>query len=227
MKNKNAVIIPSKSRAHKIVPVLKSIFDNSLDSDVYVGIDNDSNDIDDYVQFYKNSNLNYLVNFTETESKSMIECLNQVSLNICLKYETLTFLGDDHIVRTSGWDSILMKPLHKRLGISYANDLNQGEKIPTSVMINAEIVSRLGYFANPIFEHLYVDNAWKKLGEELDNINYFSDVIIEHMHYTLGKSELDQKYEKNNSYEKYIKGEQIYNEYLRNLLDQEIMKLKS
>ena len=47
------------------------------------------------------------------------------------------------------------------------------------------------------------------------------------MHYTLGKSELDQQYEKNNSYEKYIKGEQIYNEYLRNLLDQEIMKLKS
>jgi hypothetical protein len=226
MKNKNAVIIPSKKRAHKIVQVIKSIFDNSLESDVYVGLDYESNEINDYVKLYKNSDLSHQVYFTETDSNSMIECLNQVALNICLKYQTLTFLGDDHIVRTYGWDSTLMKPLYKRLGISYANDLNQGEKIPTSVMINAEIVSKLGYFANPIFEHLYVDNAWKKLGEGLDHINYFSDVIIEHMHYTLGKSELDQQYEKNNSHDKYIVGEQIYNYYIESILDKEIKKLR-
>jgi hypothetical protein len=227
MKNKNAVIIPSKSRSHKIVQVLKSIIDNSHESDIYIGIDKHSNEINDYVSLYKNSGLKHKVYFRETDSKSMIECLNEVALNICLKYQTLTFLGDDHIVRTCGWDTTLMKPLNNRLGISYANDLNQGEEIPTSVMMNAEIVSKLGYFANPIFEHLYVDNAWKKLGEELDNINYFSDVIIEHMHYTLGKSELDKQYEKNNAQKKYIQGEEFFKYYLDNILNKEINKLKS
>lgn len=52
----------------------------------------------------------------------------------------------------------------------------------------------LGYFNPPGCDHLYLDNAWKLIGERLGTLRYLPDVVIEHVHYVNGKAPQDALY---------------------------------
>lgn len=109
-------------------------------------------------------------------------------------YDYITFMGDDHLPQTPGWDTQLAKAIGDKPGIAYGNDLLQGKNLPTAVTISAGIVEALGWMAPPPLKHLFMDNFWLELGEGLENVNYLPDVIIEHLHYTNGKAEADERY---------------------------------
>jgi len=53
----------------------------------------------------------------------------------------------------------------------------------------------------PAMKHLYLDNFWRDMGQELGSLRYLDDVIIEHMHFLIGKSEQDAGYAEVNSSE--------------------------
>jgi hypothetical protein len=135
-------------------------------------------------------------------------------------------MGDDHIVKTHGWDIELANPISKKFGISYPNDLIQQEKLPTAIMINSKVVELLGFFGHPIFSHLYVDNSWLEIGKSLNNCNYFPNVVIEHEHYSAGKSSNDLTYMKNNSEEDYKKGLEEFQLYMKKYHKKMIRKIK-
>lgn len=103
-------------------------------------------------------------------------------------------MGDDHRPRSFGWDSRLAEPLKDSMGLSFGNDLLQGKKLATAVLMTSNIVKELGFFAPPILKHFYLDNFWMDLGNGLNNLNYFDDVIIEHMHPINQKSDVDSTY---------------------------------
>jgi hypothetical protein len=46
----------------------------------------------------------------------------------------------------------------------------------------------------PNMIHLYLDNFWMKLGNDLGKLKYIPEVILEHMHPIAGKAEMDQGY---------------------------------
>lgn len=59
----------------------------------------------------------------------------------------------------------------------------------------SSIISQtLGWFALPTCEHLYIDNAWKDIGNGINNLHYLDDVIIEHMHPAAKKAQWDTGY---------------------------------
>lgn len=109
------------------------------------------------------------------------------------------FMGDDHRPRDYGWDQRYIDALVEMgTGVVYGNDLIQGESIPTQCAMTSDIVRATGHFVPEGMLHLWLDNAWKSIGEAT-NIRYLPDVIVEHMHPLVGKGTWDESYLRNNA----------------------------
>ena len=128
--------------------------------------------------------------------------LNLVANKYADKYETIYFLGDDHLVHTPKWDEYLSDAIAKKgYGLAYGNDLLQGVKLATAVMMSTNIIKTVGFMAPPKLIHLYMDNYWMILGHELNSLWYFDQVIIEHLHPVAHKVGWDDQYREVNSHE--------------------------
>lgn len=107
-------------------------------------------------------------------------------------------LGDDHIVRTPGWDVRITEALATP-GIAYGDDQIHGPRMPTAPFISGLIIRALGWYAMPSCEHMYIDDAWKSLGLATGTLRYLDDVTIEHLHPAVGKADWDEGYRRVNS----------------------------
>lgn len=96
-------------------------------------------------------------------------------------WDILGSWGDDHIPRTSGWDTALIEALD-RTGFAYGDDKIQGPRLPTACHMTSNIVQALGWMTPPGFAHMYVDDVWFDLGQAIGRLTYLPDVIIEHLH---------------------------------------------
>jgi hypothetical protein len=110
--------------------------------------------------------------------------------------------GDDHRVRTRGWDEALTDAAGP-VGIAYGDDLIQGVELPTSVVMSSDIVRTLGQMVPPTLQHLFVDDYWKALGIGIGQLHYVPEVVIEHMHPSAGKAEMDDSYAITNHPDRY------------------------
>lgn len=129
--------------------------------------------------------------------------------------EIIGFVADDNRFRTSGWDETIAGVLNTP-GIAYGNDLFHGQGLPTSVFMTQDIYNALGWFALPTCDHLYLDNAWRTLGERLGRLTYLPNVIIEHMHPVAGKGEFDATYALSNTSERMSQDGQAFFDWERN-----------
>jgi hypothetical protein len=215
--NTNLVILPSRGRPDKINDALEALKDNSRISDFIVAIDDDEADLYPRVEgFIYEVNPRLRMNGT----------LNLVANKYADKYETIYFLGDDHHVRTKGWDELLYAPIKARgYGLAYGDDRLQGKNLATAVMMSTNIIRILGYMAPPKLIHLYMDNFWMNLGQALDCLDYVPQAVIEHMHYLAGKSEQDAQYAEVNSSEMYQKDRETYLQYVKDDLKYDLEHL--
>lgn len=121
--------------------------------------------------------------------------LNYAAMRYASLYEAVGFMGDDHLPRTANWDSRIMEELDSlEPRIVYGNDLFQGAALPTAVFMQSRMVKALGFMAPRVLRHLYIDNFWKELGEQLGALRYLPDVVIEHLHPAAGKAAMDDRY---------------------------------
>lgn len=124
----------------------------------------------------------------------------------------LMSIGDDHVIRTTGWDKALIEAIAEQdgPGFAYGNDLFQGSTLPTAWMVHADAVRALGWMMLPACEHMYVDNVIKALGETAGRLVYLPSVIIEHVHPDAGKIERDASYEQSNRADQYGRDVKAY-----------------
>lgn len=126
------------------------------------------------------------------------------------------FIGDDHRFRTPGWDDQIVKAnLVMGGGIVYGNDLIRGQELPSAAFIDARVVGALGWMALPGAIHLYLDDAWRELGQRMGRLRYMPNVVIEHMHPNVGKAELDEGYVRVNAPEMYDHDRKVYEQWMR------------
>lgn len=129
--------------------------------------------------------------------------LNYAARRYAELYEAIGFMGDDHLPRTANWDSQVLEALDSLdPRVVYGNDLLQGAALPTAVFMQARMIRTMGMIAPQAMRHLYLDNFWKRLGEELHGLVYLPDTVIEHLHPVNGKAEWDERYAAVNSAER-------------------------
>ena len=201
------VIVPSRGRPDNLKDFYKSFEENSVISDLCIALD------DDDVEYPRIPGVIYEVN----PRLRMNGTLNLVATKYADQYKYIAFLGDDHRPRTHGWDQLLVDSIKDlKSGIAYGNDLLRGQLLPTAVLMDAAIIRTLGYMAPPALVHMYLDNFWRDMGNEIGTLRYSPDVIVEHMHYTNNKSAADYTYLEANDKARLKLDSEAYNEYVRN-----------
>ena len=135
------------------------------------------------------------------------------------------FMGDDSRPRTSGWDEELTGALTAP-GVAYGDDLYAGERLPTAPVITARVITALGYMCPPGIAHLYLDDFWHRLGEDLGNRCYLPDVVIEHLHPVAGKSAWDDGYRERNSAEQYSADQTAFAQFLASRWPADLARLR-
>lgn len=186
--NPNLVMIGTRSRPDNAVRAFNQLKKVSVESDYLIIINEDQRDL--YPE------IDGVAREVVPSEFGCIEKATHVLPKYWDSYATVTGIDDDCMVTTHGWDAILAQPIKRRgYGLSYGNDTMQGENLPTKVMISTNIIKALGFWAPPPIKHLYADNFWKALGQELGALDYFPDVMMEHWHYLNGKAPKDDLYE--------------------------------
>lgn len=137
------------------------------------------------------------------ETGGMAYPLNYIARQFIGEFDNFAFMGDDHRPRTANWDEKFVEELYSGSDIVYGNDLFQGSALPTAVAMSGEIVKALRGMVPDSQRHLYLDNFWLKLGQDLGSIKYLPDVIIEHCHAFNGKAPMDENYARVNAPEVY------------------------
>ena len=116
------------------------------------------------------------------------------------KSEIIMYTSDDQVYIDHGWDSRLDKEVAKypdRIFCIWFNDGWESEKFCTFPIVSRQWIETLGYFLFPFFEHFFTDTWIWMLAKSVDRAIYIPDVLIEHRHWKIGKSEKDETYERN------------------------------
>ena len=217
MVKSNLVILPSRSRPQNVERCINALKENSLISDFCVAIDDDQSDL-----YPRLDGVIYEIN----PRMRLNGTLNLVATKYAKKYQTIYFIGDDNLVKSKNWDQSLAEPINtKGYGVSYGNDLFQGQNLPTAAMMSTNIIEILGFMSPPQLIHLFMDNFWMVLGLNIGSLYYFDDVIIEHLHPYAGKAEIDDGYIEANSTERVSADEREFARYLADEFQNDLKKV--
>jgi hypothetical protein len=206
--NKVLIVVPSRSRPEVSLEFYEEFKKNSVISDLMFGLD------DDDVEYPRIPGVLYEVN----PRKGMNGTLNEIAVKYADQYDYIGFLGDDHRPRTYGWDEILVNAVKDiKNGITYGRDMTQdGQASPicTFVILDTNIIRKLGYMAPTSLKHLYLDNFWRDIGYSMSTLRYNHDVIVEHMHPAFHKAEWDEQYREVNAPAVYEHDREAYQSYI-------------
>lgn len=202
------VVVPSRGRPEAARLTVEAIRETAIRvaTSVVLAVDADDPELDGYRRMVDGlhhrlfADRPLLVVLEPEETGDLVRATNTVSLRVAREdpHAIIGNLGDDHRPRTRGWDRAVMESLEDP-GIAYGDDGIHGERLPSAPFISAEIVQALGWFALPACRHLYIDDAWRELGNALGRLRYLPDVSIEHLHPAVGKGAWDDGYTRANS----------------------------
>lgn len=127
---------------------------------------------------------------------------NEIAVLAARSFRALCSLGDDHLPLTPGWDTRLADAIDEAggSGFAYGNDLLQGYRLPTAVVVSSDIVRVLGWLCQPSLKHYFADNVWMTLGEAAGCIRYLPSVTIEHRHHSTRTAQFDATYSDASAY---------------------------
>jgi Glycosyl transferase family 2 len=183
------ILVPSRNRPENIASLIDSLDETETEADLIVIVDDDEPQMDQYLD------LDCDIFMVAKDGRGMAKPLNAAAYHFRNKYHHFAFLGDDHRPRTKNWDLIFIEALHEMgTGLVYGDDLIQGENLATAICMTGDIVRALHGMVPPNMTHLYLDNFWMKLGNDLGKLKFIPEVILEHMHPIAGKAKMDQGY---------------------------------
>lgn len=217
-----ALIVPSRGRPDNIKRLYAGIINTDADVHLYVGVDRDDEEFDNYRKLENNTDICLVVS---PERKRFGPTLNSIARMFSEEYSYLSWCGDDHLPITKGWDNRYREELDKGAGIVYGNDLVMGKSIATQLAFTPDIVNALGYAVPHDFIHLYIDNYFMTLGDKIGGSVYLEDVIFQHLHPIAGKAVEDKTYKEANSAENWSNDKAAFERYVANQLDKDVNKI--
>ena len=210
---RSCVIVPTRGRPENMARLAASFVGTNARADLYAVIDNDDPKWNEYAK-----NDNYVCLPSDNQTGGCVKAFNDgarllLDYAVYPFYDVFIFFGDDALPRTYEWDKALQKALIGKTGVAYANDLIQGENLPTHFALTRDIVEHSQGVFPPTIKHLFADNYIKQLGIDLGCLIYLPEVILEHLHPVNGKVEWDEGYKRVNQeawYKEDLLAMQIY-----------------
>lgn len=218
-------LVPSRGRPTNVRRLWQAWQDTEAVAELIIIVDED----DPKLSEYEEDHARYGVDYTLIEIPPM-GCIGRIlnefaprlaqhGMTDDVPADAVGFMGDDHLPRTIGWDRLLLSSLRTsthRPAIAYPRDGGIGDqlRLPTSVLLDADVITKLGWMVPPGLQHMYLDNFWRDLGNELGALVFVTDALVEHMHPAVGKSGWDDRYQAVNSDKIYDGDEHRYQEFV-------------
>uniref|UniRef100_A0A6M3XJU4 Putative glycosyltransferase n=1 Tax=viral metagenome TaxID=1070528 RepID=A0A6M3XJU4_9ZZZZ len=182
--------LPSRGRPHNLKRFIQAYKDTRATTPVYLWFDIDDPKLPEYQDLDVPNNWCVHVN----GSRNLAEMMNRfVKTFPDAKY--YGFLADDCVPRTAEWDRLLINAAGD-WGISYPNDLFQGDKLSTFPCCGGKLIRALGWWGLPGLDRLYIDDALMAVGLAVGKLVYLENVVLEHMHFGNRKAPMDATYRK-------------------------------
>lgn len=174
------ILVPSRGRPGNLQRLIDAVAATATGKyRIYTRIDDDDPTRDEYLALKG-------VNITTGPRVFYGASLNEIAPIATKDGAThLAMFGDDVVPETVGWDRMLIDALGNRLGIAYGSDGLEhlhGPDLPTHYVTQAEVYTRLGWFALPTIRHLFLDNVARELGKGLGNFQYVPGAKLAHLH---------------------------------------------
>lgn len=197
------ILTPTRGRPENARRLLDAfVATKSLDSTSLIFcLDEDDDKLPEYTAVFRDEKYDDCAwfGFALGQRMRLGPTLNHYATCYAPTYDMIGFMGDDHCPRTYGWDERFHNVLEGvGTGVVYGNDLIQGERLCTEMVMSTNIITKLGYMVPPGLVHLFIDNAWYALGRAT-TLTYVDDVIIEHVHPCAGVVAWDDLYAEVNS----------------------------
>lgn len=211
------VILPVRSRPKNLPRFLDSWIKCKTQAALLIAADADDPDLQEYKAIHERYTGRIAGAFSIGVAPRGTLCtkLNEWSRQMLWYHDIIGFLADDIVCRTENWDVTIidrMKDLGD-VGVIHPNDMIQNGAIPTHVFMSSNIIKTLGYMCPPKLVHLYIDNAWKTIGETLGKLHWERDVIMEHHHPIAGKAEWDDIYRLANNAQRWEEDSRVFEEW--------------
>lgn len=216
-----AVIVPSRGRPQNVVALIEAW--SAPEAALIICVDEDDPEFPAYEAIERPAGAFLL---TSRIRMRLGEWLNAAIPLAATQHDIVGFMGDDHRPRSDEWDFHVIEAMVPG-GVVYGNDLIQGANLPTAVFMDSRIVRTLGWFVIPGMTHLFMDNLWKTLGEQLGTLRYLPDVIIEHVHPLKFPELHDVGYAEANAPEVWQHDKAIYDEWVAFQMPVDIAKIRA
>jgi hypothetical protein len=192
MTNRVVIIMPTRGRPAGAMAAYESAVATATEEDTKVIATLDEGD--PYLGGYSGA----LLEDSVVCGGNMIERTNIAAAEVVERFDIIGWMADDNRMLTEGWDRAVLDAMRDGVGFVNLNDLFWSEKAPNDKPVNtftrASIVRALGYFANPVTSHHFMDDTWRILGNSTDSSVYLESVICEHLHPVNKKAEWDASY---------------------------------
>lgn len=111
---------------------------------------------------------------------------------VCDGYDAVGILANDIIPRTLFWDRVLASRLNGYNLVS-PDDLWQAPRRlgGGGILFSKALIEAVGYIAPPGMEHLFLDDVWETLGNDMGVWQPQLDVVLEHKHAALEAKPID------------------------------------
>lgn len=210
-------IVPTRGRPESVERFANAFYKNSDgNAELVFGIDDDDN-----AQYPKG------LNYSRNPRARFSGVLNHVSAKYP-GYFAYFAAGDDHLIETEHFDSVILDELHTLgTGFVYGDDGIQNDRLPTAGAMTGDVISTLGYMSLPELVHLYVDDWWKLLFSTLGKYTYKPDLKITHLHPSAGLAEWDAQYLEVNDSEMYRADRIAFEWYQHTRFAEDVEKLRN
>lgn len=212
-------IFATRGRVENCIRFIKSWNETKASTEVYVRID----ECDEQVEKLRNLDWPKTFNVVIGPREGLRAALNEGFVRYPNK-NWYGLLADDLVPITKNWDRLLVEKAGTKK-ISYPNDLGGKPKLPTHPVVGGDLVRAVGWFGLPSSNHLYLDTAWKAIGEKLNCLHRLPDVIVEHRHPFWNKASKDIIYSENK--QRAVNDKDNFNTWVKNDLPGLIADLKN
>ncbi len=197
MGNTISLLLPSRGRPKQLKRLFDSIRKKTSDlSNVEIFLYLDEDDAHNYNLPNSSINLKKIVGPRMTMGAYNTACLKRSTNDVVI------LLNDDMVIRTDGWDRIILD-LHNNIGdgvyLAYANDLYKKSRFCTIPILSRKTAELLLDPYPELYKGAFLDvhlfDIFKRLAKTgHERIYYLDNVVFEHMHYRAGKADLDETY---------------------------------
>lgn len=182
-----SILCPTRNRPHNITRLWQSIEDTAddiKDIEMILYIDDDDTSYDE-LKLPKN------IKIVKGPRIVLSECWNRAYEKS--KGDILFHCGDDIIMRTKGWDTIVKDTFNEypdHIVFVYGDDGGTATDFGTHGFIHRKWAETVGYFVPPYFSSDFND-TWLNDVAKIIRRHRRIDIYTEHMHPAFHKAELD------------------------------------